>query len=368
MSRLAVRPELIKLARVLGTEPRQLQFLDKLAPETLRGLREQVTASLYDRQMLVLKRIASASRLLPIPLLAIIAEKVFGPLLCARVAGLIAPERAIDIAARLPTAFLADVTIELDPRRAADLVASFPVDRVVEIAQVLLERCEYITLGRFVDVLRRSAVEAVIKKVKNDEALLHTAFMIESRVKLNEVVGLLADKRLREIIQAAAASDDDLWPEALSLMAGVDPRLQQRLGDMVAEMDEAIIGSLIRSAQDNELWAAFLPFVSLISDKGLQRLGRHEALQEPDFLEAVARAADDFDLWPQVLPLVRHMDATGHRQVAKVYARLGTVTLERVVTVVVATPELMPSLTNVTQHLSPRQQREVEKILARLAR
>ncbi len=274
MSRLAVRAELIKLARVLGTDPKSVQFLDRLPPETLRGLREQVTASLYDRQMLVLKRIAAASRLLPVPLLAAIAEKVFGPLLCARVAGLIAPERAIDISARLSTPFLTDVTIELDPRRAADLVASFPVDRVVEIALTLLERGEYVTMGRFVDVLRKSAVEAVLKKVKDDAALLHTAFMIESKVKLNEVVGLLSEKRLREIIQAAATSQDDLWPEALSLMAGVDARLQRRMGDLVADMDEAVISSMIHSAQRNDLWPLLLPFLAMLSEKSLQRLLR----------------------------------------------------------------------------------------------
>ncbi|MGH8560509.1 MAG: hypothetical protein ACRES4_00900 [Nevskiales bacterium] len=286
MSRLAVRAELIKLARVLGTEPRHLEFLDGLSPDTLRGLREQVSASLYDRQMLVLKRIAAASRLLPVPLLAVIAEKVFGPLLCARVAGFIAPERAIDIATRLPTPFLTDVTIELDPRRAADLVASFPVERVVEIALILIERGEYVTMGRFVDVLRKSAVEAVLKKVKDDAALLRTAFMIESQVKLNQVVGLLPEKRLREIIQAAAASNDDLWPEALSLMAGVDPRLQRRLGELVADMDEDVISGMVRSAQRNDLWPLLLPFLELLSEKSLQRLmrlaGSAEAMRQLD--------------------------------------------------------------------------------------
>lgn len=272
MNALATRAELIKLARVLGADPAQLTFLAPLAPATLRSLREQVSASLYDRQMTVLKRIAAASRLLPVALLATLAEKVFGPLLCARIAGFIAPERAIDIAARLPTPFLADVTLQLDPRRAADLVASFPVERVVEIAMLLMARGEYVTMGRFVDVLRRSAVEAVLKKIKDDGALLHTAFMIESQVKLNEVVGLLPDKRLREVIQTAAASDDELWPEALSLMAGVDPRLQRRLGDLVAEMDETVIASLIRSAQRNDLWPELIPFLALLSDASRQRL------------------------------------------------------------------------------------------------
>lgn len=275
MTPVTSRAELTKLARTLDLPQERLEFLGKLPPVVLRHLRENISASLFDRQAGVLKRIASASRLLPIGLLAVIAEKVFGPLLCARVAGFISPERAIDISARLPTPFLTEVTLTIDPRRARELVASFPVERVVEIALALFARHEYVTMGRFVDVLRKPALKAILARMDDDEALLRVAVMIESKAKLNEVVGLLPEQRLREVIQAAAGSDDDLWPEALALMASVDERMQQHLAVLMSSMGEPVIRSLAASAKRNELWPLLLPLAKVVDDDSLQRLARH---------------------------------------------------------------------------------------------
>lgn len=275
MTPVTSRAELTKLARTLDLPPQRLDFLGKLPPVVLRRLREDISASLFDRQAGVLKRIAAASRLLPVALLAVIAEKVFGPLLCARVAGFIVPERAIEISLRLTTPFLTEVTIALDPRRARELIASFPVDRVVEISMVLLARGEYVTMGRFVDVLRKPALKAILARMDDDEALLRVAVMIESKAKLNEVVGLLPEQRLREVIQAAAGSDDDLWPEALALMASVDERMQQRLAVLVSSMGEPVIRSVAVSAQRNDLWPLLLPLAKVIDNDSLQRLARH---------------------------------------------------------------------------------------------
>lgn len=288
MTSLATSAELVKLARVLSVAPEKLQFLESLPASTVRDLREQVTASLFDRQTKLFRRIAASSRLLPMALLAIIAEKAFGPLLCARVAAFMPPERAIDIAERLPIAFLTEVTIQLDPRRARELVAEFPVPRVVEIAFELLERKDYITIGRFVDMLRKPALKAVLARMDDDEALLRIAFMIESSAKLNEVAGMLPEQRLREIIQAAASSEDDLWPEALSLMTGVDPRLQQRLLSLVSTMGAPVIRSLAASATRNDLWPILLPLAPMVDDESLARL----AAQLPQVLEQLDPARE----------------------------------------------------------------------------
>ena len=64
------------------------------------------------------------------------------------------PERAVDIARRLHTPFLADVCLELDPRHVRELIAAMPVKRIVEVAHELAARREYITMARFVDVLQ----------------------------------------------------------------------------------------------------------------------------------------------------------------------------------------------------------------------
>lgn len=87
-----------------------------------------------------MKRMAAASRLLPAPVLAKIAEKVFGPLLCARIAGMIEPGKATDVAVRLPVGFLTDLAVELDPRRSHRVIGNIPSDTVVPIAAELTQR------------------------------------------------------------------------------------------------------------------------------------------------------------------------------------------------------------------------------------
>ena len=116
------RPEVLKLARLLQRDPDTLAYLDGVPEPDLRALRELVTERLFSAQGQALSRLASASKLLPTGLAATIGERTFGPLLCARVAGLLEPSRAVDVAAKLPTPFLADVAIELDPRRAHDVI------------------------------------------------------------------------------------------------------------------------------------------------------------------------------------------------------------------------------------------------------
>ena len=131
-----------------------------------------------DRQML--QRVASATKLIPSKLAEVIGERAFGPLLCARLTGLLEPSRAVDVAAKLPTPFLADLAVALDPRRASRVIAEIPPRQIAEITRLLAEREEFIAMGGFVGHLSEAALRAAIDVV-SDEALLRTAYVVESR-------------------------------------------------------------------------------------------------------------------------------------------------------------------------------------------
>ena len=125
---LQARAEMRKLARILERDPGQLAYLEQLSLEELRSLRERVTEYLWSAHGSTLNRLAAASRLLPSAVSATISERAFGPLLSARMAGLVEPSRAVDIAGRLSPTFLADVAVELDPRRASAVIAGIPAE------------------------------------------------------------------------------------------------------------------------------------------------------------------------------------------------------------------------------------------------
>lgn len=173
--------EILKLARLLGREREQLGYLDAVSAGDLRTLREQITETLFTAHETSLRRMAAASRLLPTGLVASLGQSTFGAMLSARIAGLLDVDRAVEIGAKMPTEFLADVAIELDPRRASDVIAGIPPQQIFEITAELARREEYVTMGRFVGHLSDDALRAALDAL-DDEALSKTMFVTEEPV------------------------------------------------------------------------------------------------------------------------------------------------------------------------------------------
>jgi hypothetical protein len=114
--------------------------------------------------------------------------------LCAHVAGTVDTGKAIDVIRRLPPEFVADATIEIDPRRVVDLIAAAPEDSVVAVARILGQRGEYVTVGRFLVLLPDHAMVSAIGAL-SDEAVLHTGFVLEHKERLDHAVALLPADR-----------------------------------------------------------------------------------------------------------------------------------------------------------------------------
>lgn len=160
--------EIRKLARLLGAPPERFDYLRKVPLDDLRRFREQTTAALFDAHRGVLRRMAAASKLLPGPVLARMAESVFGPLLSARIAGLVDTAHGVDIARRLSPGFLADVAAELDPRRAPGIIADLPRPLITAVAIELARREDWLTIARFADHLPDSVIVDSLKFVPDD--------------------------------------------------------------------------------------------------------------------------------------------------------------------------------------------------------
>jgi hypothetical protein len=218
--------EVMKLARLLGREPEQLAYLQSMEPSDLRALRDGVTETLHDANGSSLGRLAAASRLLPAGLTATIGQRAFGPLLSARLAGLLEPQKAVDVAGKLPPPFLADVAVELDPRRASDLIANIAPALIGQVTAELVARREYVTMGRFVGHLSDDSIAAALAHM-DDEAVLQTAFVIEDRSQLSRLFAKLPKGRPAGVIRAAAAAG--LWLEALDLLNHLHKRQRKEM-------------------------------------------------------------------------------------------------------------------------------------------
>jgi hypothetical protein len=323
---LAQRAEIQKLSRLLGAAEGKLDFLGKMDLDGIRRLREQATAQMFKADQAKFQKVAASSRLLPAPLIAVIAQKVFGPLLCARTAGLFPAARAVDVAKRLETSFLADVCMELDPRRAREVVTGMPAQQVVQIARELARREEFVTMGRFVDCLSEAALRAVIADLKSDEVLLRIGFFVEDKRRLGLILSWLPRERLSRLVQVAAAGDAELWPEALNMLNSVGEEQRAQLADLAAELDDKTIARMIASSQEQKLWGAMLPVIAHMNREHQKRLIKLVPLGDPTVLGDILRAVDATGLWEQFLPLAELMSPRDRERTALLAQSLGSAT------------------------------------------
>jgi hypothetical protein len=296
---LAGHAEVLKLARLLGTSTDRLGYLERLSPEEVREVRERASDVLFDVDGRRFRLIAIASKLPPAALTAIIAEHAFGPLLCARITALLEVKRAVDLAERLPRKFVAALAINLDPRRAKDIVAAIPPYLIGEVAAELTRDAEWVAMGRFVGYLTDDSVRAAFRVIP-DGSLLRISYFVEVAEHLDHVVGLLEEGRIRGAIRAA--TDEDLWPQALDLLSRVSPQRAGHLADLAAEEDDRVLGGMVECAQRDELWDVVLPVTNEMSRRGLERFTSLPALHDPDVLRAMVRVAVVSNV--EVLPLV----------------------------------------------------------------
>ena len=295
--------EVLKLARLLGAEPARLEYLEALSPADVRELRERAAVALHDNDRR-LGRVALASRIPPAPMTAWIAQHLFGALLCARIAGLLDPRRAIDLAKRMAPDYLADMAMQLDPRRVHDIIFGLPPALIGRVAAELTEREEYIAMGRFVGHMTDDALLEAFEVI-DDESLLRISYFVEEKDQLDHVVGLLETERIQGAIRAA--TDADLWPQALDLLTRISPGQAGELADLAAAEDDEVLGGMVRTAQRDRLWDVVLPVTETMSEEGLRRLAGLPALHTPEVLAAIVDVAVASGLLNDLMPLAEHM-------------------------------------------------------------
>jgi hypothetical protein len=297
--------EIAKLARLIGVERKELDYLEQVPAAALRTFRDQATDRLFAGDAGRLRRVAAASKLLPVPLTVKIAQIAFGPLLCAATAGLLDPPHAVKVASKCPTGFLADITVNLDPRRAPDVIAAVPTRLVVAVAKELLTRDEHVTMGRFVSYLSKDTLRAAVAEMPDDADILRVAFVMEGKERLDELIDV-ARERLPGLVRTAY--EQQLWAEALDLIEQLSLDNRARLADIAAAEDDDMLDALIRAAHELDAWDIVLPVTAAMSPESLRRFAAVPALARPEVLRSVIDTATQHDLWQTaLLPMVDTM-------------------------------------------------------------
>lgn len=242
-----------------------------------------------------------------------IAQHLFGPLLCARVAGLLDTRHAVNLAKRMPPPFLAQLAMHLDPRRARDIIFALPPALIGKVAAELDRRDEHIAMGRFVGNMTDAALLACFAVI-DSPTLLRISYFVEEKDQLDHVVGLLEIDRVREAIRSA--SEEHLWPQALDLLTRVSPARAGELADLAADEDDYVLEGMVAAAQRDGLWDVVLPVIRNMSDEGLRRFAQLPAMHEPEVVVAVVDAAFAGDLLQDLLPLAALMPQDARQVIA----------------------------------------------------
>ncbi len=272
MTDLALKAERLKMARLLGCPQEAVAGLEGLDVAALRRLRGACTSMLFDGDRGSLQRVVAVARLLPAGLNAMIAEKAMGPVLGSRVAGMLPPKDAVEIARRVPLQFNVEVTLLLDPRSAAPMLRVMPLDLVVAVTREMAKRREYIVMARFVDALTDEQIRACMGAM-DDEAMLQSGFFVESPRRLEEVVELMSDQRMRDVVGQAARPELDLGGPVMSLMSGVGARVQRRLIEAAMLHPDAHVGEyLVATARTHDLMPMLQAHAAQLSEPAAQRL------------------------------------------------------------------------------------------------
>lgn len=293
------RPEIQRIARLLRLRPDQLDFLRDVDDAELIAFRGQLTTTLFDANAGVLTRLGSAAKLLPAPVLAKIAQHVFGPLLCARVAGVIDSAKAGEVAGRLPVDFLTDVAVELDPRRVEQVISTLPEAIIADVARTLGQRQDWITLGQFVGFLDASHLTAAINAL-DDVQLLRTAYTVDDVAAIPGVIDVVTTDRLPALFSAAAR--DDLFPALLRLSTHLRTDQLGPIADAITSCERGTLDRLVEAAASGGHWDALLPMAAALP--GDAQAGVAESVRElapevrADIVAAASSLGVNDDLGP----------------------------------------------------------------------
>lgn len=256
MSNVDSAAEIHKLAHSLGVAPERLTFLGNVPPTDVRTLRRQLGEALFQADRHHFTKVVAVAKALPVALAAKITELALPPLLSARLAELIDPQRAVELVSRIPDGYLADVAVALDASRAPQIVEQIQPDRVATVGAELARREEWVVIGSFVAHVSHRSLHAAVRRFTGEQ-LLRIGFVLDDTGRVDDIAGMLSDVQVADM--SAAAIDHDLWVELDEVISHVS---DERLARIAARFADDPARTAAQAAHDR----------GALSEDGLRRL------------------------------------------------------------------------------------------------
>ncbi|MCE5291468.1 MAG: hypothetical protein LLG14_19820 [Nocardiaceae bacterium] len=257
MSDLLHRAQLELLAKLLHVTPERIEYLERYPADELYALRERISDAIFDANSDMFRRISALVPIVPLGIVMPIIQKICPPEMGGRAAGAIAiahPKKVAHGLSLVKPEYGASAAPFLDPRAVRQVAHLAPPKPVVAIANVILERKDYVTAGQFVDAATPELIVEVEKGTHDDAGLLRSGAYVFSAEAVNNVVRVIAENnldRVRRIIVTMLNGERSLQLAGLSVFSRLEPNLNALVGDiLVEEGDEKSLHDLFRTYID----------------------------------------------------------------------------------------------------------------------
>ena len=260
---LETHSEIVKLARLLDADPQDIDYLAEVSPEALRNLRRSLLDRFYGGTDEGIQRFAKIGNLLPAKVIAQLTKEAVGPVMAARIAGLIDPKQAAAVVGNLSPSFVAEIATHIDPRRVEPVIGRLPDDQVIKIAQKLIDRKEFVTMGQLASFVSDEILNAAFVYA-SDDALLQVAFVTEDKTRLSDALKPQSDERITNIIRTAVFTN--LWPEAVDLLTQLSDEQYLRVINLASKLDKKTMDKLVGSTIEPILWQVMVPALAQMDD------------------------------------------------------------------------------------------------------
>lgn len=300
--------EQVKLERLLDVTEGSLDFIAEQPSADTRAFREQLAEFFYRRHQDAFHRLAGLSKLLPLGASAKLATSLLGPVLAAGIACELPPERAAKLADKLPTDFLAKLSLYLDPRRAGPIISAVSENHIVAVADLLSEKQEFVTLARFVTSISKTALRRIIDNAGSDGyGLLKTGMFIEDKTVIDSLLRQLTDTQKDSLM--GAATEHGLWPEMLSLITYLKPDMQILMANLAGKQSADVREKLLRSVFEQDTWQPLFVALAVMNDDNLKRSASLPAMHDQTLLRRLIERAREFDMEKELSPLLGYLNA-----------------------------------------------------------
>ncbi|MBS1837494.1 MAG: hypothetical protein JST64_07335 [Actinobacteria bacterium] len=309
--------EVQRISRLLGSDPDDIAFLERIDAPSLRLLRHQLVDVVFDPDAGRLGTLRSAARMLPPPVTARIAERALGPVLCGHLAGALDDGHAAAIARRLPPEFLAEVAGHVHPDRVEIVVGRLHSHQVEAAADVLAAREDLLALGHFAGIIREDTLQAVVARL-DAATILDIAPYVEPIERVDRIVGSIDDPVLLAVLRAAHS--DRRWGDAFDLVGCLSEPTRGRLA-VLAVPEADLIDGAVRAAAETDRWTTLLSFAVLADEVPGRHWSDVGAFADRAIIVAAVEAADREDLWAQFTTLTSYWPDDLRRHVATIVPR-----------------------------------------------